>query len=309
MRVREQLEKDQRNYISLEEYLAVCKANGFNETKDSLQLSGYLHDIGVFLHFQDEPLLRRTIILKPRWGTDAVFKVLDNKTVIRNLGRFTRADLEGIWDTPEYEDKRDELLQLMMRFKLCYEIPTQKESYIAPQLLTENQPEYEWDDKDNLLLRYSYEFMPKGILTQFIVVMHPYIWNQRVVWKSGVVIEKDRTGAEVIEYYGKREIQVKVAGEQRRDLMTLIRYELKQIHDTYRRLKYDELIQCNCASCKENTEPNFYSIADLMDFRANNQLEIQCRKKPYHMVNVMRLLGDVIDQANLRKKAMLRYSI
>ena len=298
VRVREQLEKDRRNYISLEEYLAVCKANGFNETKDSLQLSGYLHDIGVFLHFQDEPLLRRTIILKPRWGTDAVFKVLDSKTVIRNLGRFTRADLDGIWDVPEYEDKRDELLQLMMRFKLCYEIPTQKESYIAPQLLTENQPEYEWDDKDNLLLRYSYEFMPKGILTQFIVVMNRYIAtvNRRsLVWRSGVVLANDRTGAEIIEHYGKREIQVRVSGAQSRDLMTVIRHEMKQIHDTYRRLKYDELIQCNCTSCKENPEPYFYSIAELMDFRANNKLEIQCRKKPYQMVNVLRLLGDVID--------------
>ncbi|MEO7838870.1 MAG: COR domain-containing protein [Anaerolineales bacterium] len=295
VRVREVLEKDQRDYTSLEEYLDVCLANGFEETKDSLQLSGYLHDIGVFLHFQDDPLLRKTVILKPKWGTDAVYKVLDNQTVIRNLGRFTRTDLERIWSAHEYEGKRDELLQLMMKFQLCYEIPSQKGAYIAPQLLTENQPEYEWDEKENLLLRYSYEFMPKGILLQFIVIMHEFILKQKIVWKSGVVIEKDRTRAEVIEYYGKREIHVRVAGGQRRDWMTVIRYELKQIHDAYRRLKYDELIQCNCSSCKESPEPHFYSIAELMDFRANNQLEIQCRKKPYRMVNVMRLLGDVID--------------
>jgi internalin A len=295
VRVREQLEKHPHNYISLEEYLAICNANGFNETKDSLQLSGYLHDIGVFLHFQNEPLLRRTVILKPKWGTDAVYKVLDNQTVVRNLGRFTYTDLERIWNVPEYETMRYELLQLMMKFKLCYEIPTQKETYIAPQLLTENQPDYEWDDQENLLMRYNYEFMPKGILTQFIVVMHPYIWEQRIVWKSGLVIEKARTRAEVIEYYGKREIHVRVTGEQKRDLMTVIRHELNQIHDTYRKLKYDELIQCKCYSCKDNPEPHFYSIAELMDFRANGQQEIQCRKKPYNMVNVMRLLGDMID--------------
>jgi hypothetical protein len=189
----------------------------------------------------------------------------------------------------------NELLQLMMKFRLCYEIPTQKGTYIAPQLLTENQPHYAWNDKDNLVLQYSYEFMPKGILTQFIVLMHPYIWEQRAVWKSGIVIEKDHSYAEVIEYYGKREIHVKVTGDQKRDLMTVIRHELNQIHSAYKRLKYNELIQCNCPACKNQPEPHLYTIADLLDFRANGQMEIQCRKKPFHMVNVMKLLGDVID--------------
>jgi internalin A len=300
--VRERLEKDPRNYISLEEYFSICGSNGFAESKDALQLSGYLNDIGVFLHFHDEPLLKRTVILKPKWGTDAVYKVLDNKTVIKNLGSFTRADLDVIWEIPEYEVMRDELLLLMMKFKLCYEIPTQRGTYIAPQLLTENQPEYEWDAQDNLMLRYSYEFMPKGILTQFIVVMHPYILEQRIVWKSGTVIEKDGARAEVIEYYGKREIYVRVAGPQARDLMTVIRYELKGIHNTYKRLKYDELVRCNCSSCKDSREPHFYTVAKLMEMRANSQLEIQCQRIPYKMVNVMQLLGDMIDLSQLSEK-------
>ena len=302
VRVREELEKDPRNHIAVEEYLSICRENGFAETKDALQLSSYLHDIGVFLHFQDDPLLKRTVILKPKWGTDAAYKVLDNKTVIRNLGKFTRRDLDRIWHEPPYESMRDELLGLMMKFKLCYEIPTQKGSYIAPQLLTENQPDYVWEEQENLLLRYAYEFMPKGILTQFIVVMHPFIWEQQNVWKSGIVIERDGTHAEVIEHYGKREIHVRVAGSQARDLMTLIRYELKKIHEAYKRLKYDELVRCNCSTCKDNPEPHFYAVAKLLEFRANGQLEIQCQKKPYEMVNVMKLLGDTIDLGKLSEK-------
>ena len=67
---------------------------------------------------------------------------------------------------------QDELLQLMINFKLCYRIPN-SEFYIAPQLLTENQPDYDWEETNNLILRYTYEsFMPKGIITQFIVAMH-----------------------------------------------------------------------------------------------------------------------------------------
>ncbi|MEO1377061.1 MAG: COR domain-containing protein, partial [Cyanobacteria bacterium J06635_10] len=41
---------------------------------------------------------------------------------------------------PNISDMRDELLQLMMRFKLCYEIPHKPGNYIAPQLLEIEAP-------------------------------------------------------------------------------------------------------------------------------------------------------------------------
>ena len=189
-RVRETLEEDERNYISLEEYLNICEENGFKQLKDKLQLSGYLHDLGVCLHFQDSPLLKNTVILKPEWGTDAVYKVLDDKQVVNNLGRFTTEDLSNIWSDEQYQFKQAELLELMMRFKLCYKIPGSKDTYIAPQLLTKTKPDYNWDTNNNLILRYTYEFMPKGIITQLIVAMHEHIYQQQYVWRSGVVLTK-----------------------------------------------------------------------------------------------------------------------
>ncbi|WP_445633122.1 hypothetical protein NSTC745_04743 [Nostoc sp. DSM 114161] len=66
--------------------------HGFTKREDKLQLSGYLYDLGVCLHFQDDDLLRKTVILQPSWGTDAVYKVLDNPQVIQNLGQFNRSD-------------------------------------------------------------------------------------------------------------------------------------------------------------------------------------------------------------------------
>ena len=190
----------------MEEYQAICQDNGFERPEDKLQLSGYLHDLGVCLHFQDDPLLRKTVILKPQWATDAVYKLLDHETVVSNMGRFNDADLPAIWCEARYEDSVAELLQLMKRFRLCYRIPDTS-SYIAPQLLTLDQPDYQWDDEYNLIVRYTYEFMPKGMVTQFIVSMHRYILEQNYVWRSGVVLDKDGTRAEVIENYKKREIK------------------------------------------------------------------------------------------------------
>jgi internalin A len=292
VRVRVILENDRRNFISAAEYLDICRKNGFTETKDSLQLSDYLHDIGVFLHFQDDPLLKKVVILRPQWGTDAVYKVLDNQNVIRNLGRFTFADLSSIWNEIEYADMRDELLRLMMKFKLCYEIPNMPGTYIAPQLLTENQPSYHWDQKDNLYMRYRYEFMPKGILTQFIVAMHAFILEQRYVWRSGVIIEKDKTFAEIIEYYSKREIHIRVTGAHKTELMAIITYQLDQVNNTYKRIKYDELIPCNCLVCRSAKEPYFFHYEILKKFIEDQQDEIQCQHS-YKMVNVRGLIIDV----------------
>ncbi|MEH2302831.1 MAG: COR domain-containing protein [Nostoc sp.] len=155
VRVREALESDARNYINLDEYLNICQQNGFTQRNDKLQLSSYLHDLGVCLHFQEDALLNKTVILKPKWGTDAVYKVLDNQKVISNLGSFTRSDLANIWCEDEYAAMHDELLRLMINFKLCYEIPRSQGKYIAPQLLSANQPSYDWNETNNLILRYT----------------------------------------------------------------------------------------------------------------------------------------------------------
>ena len=54
-------------------------------------------------------------------------------TVVNNLGRFTRKDLSEIWHEDHYADMQDELLQLMINFKLCYQIPGTRDTYIAPR--------------------------------------------------------------------------------------------------------------------------------------------------------------------------------
>ncbi|MFM7441953.1 MAG: COR domain-containing protein, partial [Snowella sp.] len=178
IKVRNALEQSDQNYISLDDYFRICEQNGYqrradSETDNRLILSQYFHDLGVILHFQDNQTspLYETVILKPKWGTDAAYKVLDNLQVKQNLGKFTTADLNHIWQDAEYQNMQAELLELMQEFKLCYPLPNDKNTYtyIAPQLLEDEQAKYPWDTANNLLLRYEYDFMPRGILSRFIV--------------------------------------------------------------------------------------------------------------------------------------------
>lgn len=122
-RVREALESETRDHIPVTEFLALCGRHGFTEDAHKLQLSAYLHDLGICLHFQDDPILKHRVILRPSWATDAAYRVLDDDQVVAAYGHFRRDDLARIWDAPEHARMADELLQLMMKFELCYALP------------------------------------------------------------------------------------------------------------------------------------------------------------------------------------------
>ncbi|MGB5771310.1 MAG: COR domain-containing protein, partial [Crocosphaera sp.] len=253
-KVRQAIEEDKRDYISLNNYLEICdrnqypEATSFNDNDNNnkikyarLRLSQFFHDLGIILHFQDNKasVLYDTVILNPEWGTQAVYELLkrENNPIKEKLGKFTFTDLEKIWSDNRYQGKHTELLELMKRFKLCYELPAQ--TYIAPQLLNPNPPKYDWNNENNLKLRYCYDFMPKGIISHFIVEMHPYI-DEPNVWRSGVILTKDNTYGEVIETYNSREIQIKLVGSNTRGLLEIITAKLDEINNSYHRLKVDK---------------------------------------------------------------------
>ena len=115
------------------------------------------------------------IFLKPSWATKAVYMVLDHELLGQKKGRFDKEDARTIWSSEEYELLHDELLRLMQKFFLTYEVQDSGE-YIVPARLEANQPEYAWDEKENLFIRYEYDlFMPKGIMSQLVVRMNRYI--------------------------------------------------------------------------------------------------------------------------------------
>ncbi|NEQ54121.1 MAG: TIR domain-containing protein, partial [Leptolyngbya sp. SIO3F4] len=281
------------NYITLEKYRNLCRTNQLPNRNRQNSLSHYLHDLGVILHFHEDPVLKHYVILKPEWGTAAVYDALDTQEIRENFGRFTREQLNTIWQKDDYAEMRDELLQLMMRFKLCYEIPGCTNHFIAPQLLSPEQPDYPWDETSNLILRYRYDFMPKGILTRLIVELHEYIENQTLVWKTGVVFTNGTAHAEVTEHYPKSEIRIRVSGTNQKRWLSAITHELEKIHRSYEQLKYKTLIPCNCKTCKDSQTPYDYPYQRLQKFLSDGQYKIQCQES-YQMVDVRRLLDDIL---------------
>ena len=285
---------NRHNYISRQEFYGYCRQHGFSDEKEMLAASQFLHDLGICLHFQKVKGLKKVLILKPTWATNAVYKILDSPNVRQNYGCFTDDTLEEIWDQGDVAEMRDELLLLMMEFGLCYEIPHKKGNYISPQLLSKERPAYPWDTTDTLTLRYEYTFKPKSIFPQFVVATHDKIENQCLVWKHGVVLTDGNTRAEIIEEdrYHKAEIKIRVSGTDKRGFLSYVAREIEKLSNTYDRIEYKTLIPCNCRVCKTSATPHTYTWDNLRRRLANHIYEVQCDIS-YDQVSVRSLIDDI----------------
>jgi hypothetical protein len=289
--VRLALEQEWRNYIGAAEFFNICQANGFTDREDMRQLGGYLHDLGICLFFQDDALLSKTVILKPEWGTSAVYRVLDDPEIVRALGVFTKADLRRIWSDPTYESMLDELLQLMIKFQLCFQVPGSPK-YIAPQLLTPSQPSYAWEENDNLILKYEYDVMPKGIVRRLIVALHYQIASDGLLWRNGAVFDYEGSRAEVVEIYRRRLLTIRISGGDPRVLLGLIDHELDIIHRSYPGIRFKKFMPCDCETCSASSEPSVFEVGELKDFAQTGD-KIQCRRSRQlrDPVELLRLLS------------------
>ena len=297
--IRRVLEDKEDDYISHEEYLSICYQNGIKDKKQAQRISEFLHDLGVILHFQKDLLLRNTVILNTNWATEAVYLILFDSTVIKNNGEFDQAELDRIWGTPEYNGKQADLLQLMINFELCYQIKD-SHKYIVPQLLPEKPKEYEWSSKNNLFFEYRYTFMPKGIISRLIVRMNRYI-HEQIQWKNGVVLQIEETKIEIKEDFFRRILKIRVSGERKAECLTIIRKEVTELHETFKKDIEDfvsEMIPCVCSKCKSSNSPHFYNYQLLRKYEAKNRPTIVCENSFEDVVIRALISGITIQESN-----------
>ena len=150
------------------------------------------------------------------------------------------------------------------KFDICYPLPNNGGKYVVPLLLSEKIPTYNWQETNNFQLQYVYDqFMPEGILSQFIVKVNEYIVqenNKQIVWKSGVVLERKNTKAEIIEHTNGREIRIKLYGNEIKELQGIIMDKIDSIINRFPK-QPEMLIPCNCKECKDSLNPHFYKYS------------------------------------------------
>jgi uncharacterized phage infection (PIP) family protein YhgE len=171
----------------------------------------------------------------------------------------------------------------MNKFELAYELPD-KNSYLIPELLPKNEPDYDWDDEENLYFYYSDEsFLPSGIITRFIVRMHQDIEKKEdgmpLCWRDGVVLKLQNSRALVKMKPDEKQIEIRIKGDNKRGALGAISNELDQINASIKKISISKLIPCNCSkNCPER-----YSYEKLLKAEMKREETIQCHESYDHI--------------------------
>lgn len=270
-------------YISLDRYFEIYGSHLEFDRQKALFLSQYLHDLGVFLHFQEEPLLKKTVILQNLWATEAVFKILDDEAIKKAGGQFSKTAAEALWSESRYSDMHDELLALMEKFELTYRLPdAQPTTFLATQLLPVSRPaDLVWDSADCLSLRLDYGFLPKGLLPRLMVRLHRHVRQPELAWRNGVLFEREGATALATTDFERKHLFLQVKGGQpmaRKELLTLVSEEIDRLNESFPGLRdrVERWIPCDCGLCKGAAEPHFFSFKNLKNRQERGRPTVEC---------------------------------
>ena len=222
----------QKNYIQVETYLETCAAFNVSDESSQRTLVGFLHDLGVVLHFQDDPRLAALGILNPQWVSNGVYKILNAASIFHNKGVLRLDMLDEILDQPDYpRHLRLFIVDMMKRFELCFDLEPDRR-FLVPDLLPKEQPSLPgWQEDAPLSFQYYYPVLPSSVMTRFIVRLNRAI-DSGLVWRGGVLLKIDDNLALVKADSDERRLSILVNGPEhtRRDTLAIIRHQLDEIH-------------------------------------------------------------------------------
>jgi len=233
--VRQQLKNETSHIIPYGKLVGVYIINGIEANKQN-QVSECLHAIGDCLHFQNDSLLNSFVFLSIDWCSQAAYNLFTNQQVINNFGLFTLSDLDKIWGEEKFEHHRT-ILHLMKKLKLCYEISEIKGTFIVPHLLNPFRPEFsQWNDNNNDIFFYQYNYMPPGMITKMITEMFPFIYKKEFLWQYGMILENNKTLAEILINVTQKELRLRISGKHKKEFIAVLQSKLNGIHKTYDKL-------------------------------------------------------------------------
>ncbi|MGF1519117.1 MAG: COR domain-containing protein [Nodosilinea sp.] len=236
--IKDKLSEMADNYISFEQYRAICQTDGETDYGAQDSLAVHLHSLGIALNYKDDPRLRDTHVLNPHWVTNGIYTLLNADELADTKGELEAACLSRNLDAHNYPAERHGfLLELMRKFELCFRFQDDEHRYLIPDLLDKQQPAAaaEFDPADCLNFRYEYPILPEGLLPRFIVRTH-VLSEHQLRWRTGVILHFEGNRALVKADPQDRCVSISVdgPGASRRRLLAVIRSDFERIHRSFK---------------------------------------------------------------------------
>jgi internalin A len=244
--IKDQLAKMKKNYLSFDEYCAICAERGEVDAKAQEDLAGYLHTLGIVLNYKDDPRLQDTHVLNPHWVTNGIYKILNADKLAQQQGEIRLRELSEILDASEYPvHMRRFILDLMRQFELCFSFPDNETHYLIPELLDKQEPleAAAFTSETCLHFQYHYPVLPEGLLPRFIVRTHVLSEGLRR-WRTGVILAFEGCRALVKADGQDKKAFIAITGPAaaRRCLLAVIRSDFERIHRDIRNLQPQEMV-------------------------------------------------------------------
>jgi internalin A len=235
--IKNELARMDTQYVTFEEYRAICRRHGEADPESQTSLAGFLHDLGIALNYKDDPRLRFAYVLKPEWVTEGIYALLH--AFVNNKGLFSRAEAEKVLEKKQYSPEAAYfILGLMEQFELSFALGDTKKRILIPQLLDDQQPELARDFKPEECLNFGYRYtiVPQGLLPRFIVRTH-HLSEPATRWKSGVILIDTSSGCRALVRADstKGQVRIHIDGPvaSRPELLAIIRHNFEAIHADY----------------------------------------------------------------------------
>jgi internalin A len=253
--VKEHFTAMERDYIESNEYRDVCLKQGVDQLFSQNVLLQFLHDLGVIINFRNLKNFD-TQILNPLWLTNGVYRIINSEKIATNKGLLYENELDEVINDPRYTsgnttekifhypcNKLNYIVRIMQEFELCF--PLDHKSYVIPQLLPIEEPEF---DLKGAVLHFVVkfpEFLPDSIFPRLMVKLHSFI-KKDLRWRSGMVLAKPSVFKAESRIRADKEdktITLDVCGAEPRRLLSFIRETLKEIIGGFTDLPFEEMAQ------------------------------------------------------------------
>lgn len=208
---------ERRHFIDWKRFQEICVECGVAEPASHQALAANLHTLGAALYYggNSTSRLRDTRVLNPNWAANGLYGIIRGVQKLpengrlgylraSRLGEILRAGMEGMNSergatADDYPPSRDGLnvheflLELLVDRELGFLVEDQG-LYLLPGLLSADEPRAEEFDvagfmeASTLRFRYTYEVLPAGIVSRFIVRTHLQS-EGKPRWARGVVLE------------------------------------------------------------------------------------------------------------------------
>jgi small GTP-binding protein len=239
--VKNDLEELKEDYIEDREYFKICERHEVVEEREQRLLLKVLNAMGTIVSYSDSLNLDRTYVINPEWVTNAVYEIIRSEHLKNSNGILKLDDLSKILDPMVYKKEQYSwIIALMERFEVCFSFD--KNEVLIPAVFENLEPEIHFEDyEDGYRLRIIYEFLPKSVISKFMVRTKDMI-KDNLYWRDGVILEYESVTAvvKVDELKNSVDIYLLNNGTYSRDFLNIIRREFKAISEN--KLKYNERI-------------------------------------------------------------------